>query len=271
MSTDVLLVGAGDLGAAVGLRLASLGHDVLALRRNAALVPAPLTGRSVDLTREAPDLAGVRPRFVVVALTARPRTEEAYRATYVDGMARALDALEVAPERAVLVSSTAVMPSSEQPPLDDESTPAAPSDGPGRMLLAAEAAFHERIPHGTVLRLSGPVRRLEHAAARPGPRREDHRSAPLDQPDPPRGRGGGGRAPADDGRPPGRPLPRHRRRARAARRRGGVPRRAARRTRSRRPPTPTQGHGKRLSNARLRATGWTPTRPSYREGYADLA
>ena len=74
----------------------SLGHDVLALRRNAALVPAPLVGRSVDLTREAPDLAGVRPRFVVVALTARPRTEEAYRATYVDGMARALDALEVA-------------------------------------------------------------------------------------------------------------------------------------------------------------------------------
>ena len=111
MSTEVLLVGAGDLGAsrrpAAGV---PLGHDVLALRRDASLVPAPLTGRSVDLTREAPDLTGVRPRFVVVALTARPRTEEAYRATYVDGMARALDALEVAPERAVLVSSTAVMP-----------------------------------------------------------------------------------------------------------------------------------------------------------------
>ena len=33
---------------------------------------------------------------------------------------------------------------------------------------------------------------------------------------------------------------------------------------------PTQGHGKRLSNARLRATGWAPTWPSYREGYADV-
>ena len=43
-----------------------------------------------------------------VALTARPRTEESYRATYVDGMARALDALAEPPERAVLVSSTAV-------------------------------------------------------------------------------------------------------------------------------------------------------------------
>jgi nucleoside-diphosphate-sugar epimerase len=36
------------------------------------------------------------------------------------------------------------------------------------------------------------------------------------------------------------------------------------------PADPAQGHGKRLSNARLRATGWEPTRPSYREGYASL-
>lgn len=36
---DVLLVGAGDLGAAVGLRLASLGHSVLALRLYASLDP----------------------------------------------------------------------------------------------------------------------------------------------------------------------------------------------------------------------------------------
>ena len=36
------------------------------------------------------------------------------------------------------------------------------------------------------------------------------------------------------------------------------------------PADPARGHGKRLSNARLRATGWEPTRPSYREGYADV-
>ena len=85
MTPDVLLVGAGDLGAAVGLRLADLGHGVLALRRNASLVPAPLVGRSVDLTREAPDLSDVRPRLVVVALTARPRTVPAARASYAAG------------------------------------------------------------------------------------------------------------------------------------------------------------------------------------------
>ena len=269
MSADVLLVGAGDLGTAVGLRLADLGHEVLALRRNASLVPAPLVGRSVDLTREAPDLSDVRPRLVVVALTARPRTEEAYRATYVDGMARALDALAHAPERAVLVSSTAVHPSRDLPELEDETTPAAPSDGPGRMLLAAEEAFHARVPHGTVLRLSGlyggsstrlldqvregritdphrwtnRVHREDAAAAvvhlltmssRPG-------SLYLGTDDEPAQLGD---VAAYLASLLGAPAP---------------------------PPAdPAQGHGKRLSNARLRATGWAPAYASFREGYAGL-
>ncbi|RYC07475.1 NAD-dependent epimerase/dehydratase family protein [Nocardioides zhouii] len=269
MNPDVLLVGAGDLGAAVGLRLASLGHDVLALRRNASLVPAPLTGKSVDLTQVAPDLAGVRPRFVVVALTARPRTEEAYRATYVDGMARALDALEVAPERAVLVSSTALMPSSEQPPLDDESTSAAPSDGPGRMLLAAEAAFHERIPHGTVLRLSGlyggsSTRLLDQVrdAKITDPHRwtnrihrEDAAAAVVHlltmSSEPEALYLGTDDAPAQL---------------------GDVAAYLAERLGAPAPPPadPEQGHGKRLSNTRLRATGWEPTYADYREGYVSV-
>ena len=268
MTSDVLLIGAGGLGAAVGLRLADLGHDVLALRRNADRVPAPLRGRSVDLTREAPDLSDVRPRLVVVALTARPRTEEAYRATYVDGMARALDALPEPPERAVLVSSTAVMPSREQPPLDDETTPAAPSDGPGRMLLAAEEAFHQRVPHGTVLRLSGlygggSTRLLDQV--REGRIDDPHRWT--------------NRIHRDDAaaavvhlltmtaQPDRLYLGTDDEPAML----GDVAAFLAERLGAPAPPPadPTQGHGKRLSAARLRATGWVPTCPSYREGYAD--
>jgi predicted dinucleotide-binding enzyme len=37
MAADTLLVGCGDLGAAIGLRLAALGHDVVAIRRRAEL------------------------------------------------------------------------------------------------------------------------------------------------------------------------------------------------------------------------------------------
>ena len=267
MSADVLLVGAGDRGAAVGLRRAALGHDVLALRRNASKVPAPLVGRAVDLTSEAPDLSDVRPRFVVVALTARPRTEQSYRATYVEGMARALDALAGPPERAVLVSSTAVHGSRDLPELEDETAPTAPADGPGRMLVAAEDAFHERLPHGTVLRLSGlyggsSTRLLDQV--REGRIDDPHRWTnrihrgdaaaavvhllTMEQ-EPERLYLGTDDEPAQLGDV-------------AAHLAGllGAPA----------PPAadPAQGHGKRLSNARLRATGWAPALPSYREGYA---
>jgi nucleoside-diphosphate-sugar epimerase len=270
MPPDVVLVGCGDLGAEVGLSLAGLGHRCVALRRHAERVPAPLLGRSVDLTTTAPDLADVRPRFVVVALTARPRTEEAYRSTYVDGMSRALGALPAPPLRAVLVSSTAVHPSSEQPALEDETTPAAPSDGPGRMLLAAEEAFHARLPHGTVLRLSGlyggtSTRLLDQV--REGRVTDPHRwtnrihrtdaaaavvhlltmsSAPealyLGTDDEPAQLGDVAAFLAERLGAPAPP-----------------------------PGDPGQGHGKRLSNARLRSTGWAPTRPSFRDGYAGVS
>jgi len=242
---------------------------VLALRRNASLVPAPLIGRSVDLTREAPDLGDVRPRLVVVALTARPRTEESYRATYVDGMARALDALVEAPERAVLVSSTAVHGGRDLPELEDEAAPVTPADGPGRQLVAAEEAFRDRVPRGTVLRLSGlyggaSTRLLDQV--REG-RIDDphrwtnriHRSDAADAvvhlltmpADPQRLYLG-----TDD-----EPV-----------QMGDVAAYLAERLGAPAPPPadPAQGHGKRLSNARLRLTGWAPTLPTYREGYASL-
>lgn len=269
MTPDVLLVGAGDLGAAIGRRLADLGHGVLALRRNASLVLPPLVGRSVDLTAGSPDLSDVHSRFVVVALTARPRTEEAYRATYVEGMVRALDALTVPPERAVLVSSTAVHGSSDLPEPQDETTPVAPSDGPGRVLVAAEEAFHDRVPHGTVLRLSGlyggsSTRLLD--LVREGRvtdphrwtnriHREDAAAAVVHlltmQAQPERLYLGTDDVPAQM---------------------GDVAAVIAQQLGAPAPPRadPAHGHGKRLSNARLRATGWTPTRPSYREGYAGL-
>lgn len=273
MTSDVLLVGCGDLGSAVGLRLTELGHDVLALRRNADLVPAPLRGLSVDLTRETPVLPDVDARFLVVALTARPRTEEAYRSTYVDGMGRALDALAATgsrPERAVLVSSTAVHASSERPGIDDETMPARPADGPGRMLLAAEDLFLERLPGGTVLRLSGlyggsSTRLLDQV--REGRiddphrwtnriHREDAAGAVvhlLTMPEPPENLYLG----TDD-----EPA-----------QLGDVAAFIAGRLDAPEPPRadPEQGHGKRLSNARLRETGWVPGRPSYREGYAGIA
>ena len=70
MNRDVLLVGCGDLGADIGLRLAGLGHRVVAIRRNADRVPPPLLGVSADLTREAPSLPDLDLGHLVIALSA---------------------------------------------------------------------------------------------------------------------------------------------------------------------------------------------------------
>lgn len=270
MDPDVLLVGCGRLGADIGLRLAARGHTVVGIRRRAELVPAPLQGLAADLTREVPALPRLNLGHLVVALTARPRTEEAYRTTYVDGLARALDALArdgQVPGRAVLVSSTAVFGSQPDGRMIDEDTPADPSDGPGRMLWAAEQLFTERVPQGTVLRLSGLYDRdssrlaaqvLAGDVAEPNRwtnriHRSDAAAAVvhlLTRAQAP----GALYVGTDDG-----PALL-----------GDVAAHVARGLDAAAPPATdlARATGRRLSNARLRATGWAPEYPTYREGYA---
>jgi len=267
---DVLLVGCGDLGAAIGLRLASHGHDVLAIRRRAELVPTPLHGLSADITRDAPRLPPLDLAHLVVVLTARPRTEESYRETYVDGVGRALDAVAAAgqsPRRAVFVSSTAVYGDIGPDEVIDESTTPRPSDGPGRMLLEAEEQFLDRVPGGTVVRFSGlyghgeprlvdQVRRGEVTDPHRWTNRihrDDAAAAVvhlMTRPEPPDRLYVG----TDD-------LPCQL---------GDVAAFVAAQLDAPTPASadPSQGHGKRLGNGRLRATGWTPVYPTFREGYA---
>ena len=269
MAADTRRVGCGDLGADIGLRLAALGHDVVAIRRRAELVPTPLRGVSADLTAAPPVLPPLDLEHLVIALTARPRSEESYRATYVDGMGRALDALEAAghsPRRAVLISSTAVLGDAGPDRLLDESTPCHPTDGPGRMLLEAERLFADRVPGGTVLRLSGLYGHGEPRLVdqvRRGDVTDPHRWT--------------NRIHRDDAAAAAvhlltraeQPLPLYLGTDDEPSLLGDVAGFVAARIDA--PPPPVadaaQGHGKRLSNALLRASGWVPEYPTYREGY----
>ncbi|MDO5628469.1 MAG: SDR family NAD(P)-dependent oxidoreductase [Mobilicoccus sp.] len=150
-----LVIGCGDLGTEVGLRLAAHGETVLGLRRRVEVLPPQIHGLSVDLTRDRPQLPDGDVRLVAVILTPDARDEEGYRRTYVGGLTRALDALDergIAPDRAVLVSSTGVY--GDLVGDLDEDTPPAPSSGTQQVLLEAEELFADRVG-GTVLRLSG--------------------------------------------------------------------------------------------------------------------
>lgn len=262
-----LLLGCGDLGIRVGTRLAAAGYDVSGVRRTIATLPDQITGIAADLTSdELPDLPT---DLLVVALTADQRDEEGYRRTYVEAMRRGLEAVLRAgtPQRAVLVSSTSVYGDLEGD-LDEETRPR-PATGRADVLLESEALFHDLLPHGTVLRLSGLYGTAGNrliGTVRAGENRDPGRwtnrihredaagavvhlltriEAPLGlylgTDDEPCTAGAVRDFVADElGLP--RPLP------------SGI----------------TEPTGRRLSNARLRASGFTLRHPTYREGYRAL-
>lgn len=167
MTAETLLVGAGDLGTEIGLRLSRAGHDVVAVRRRAERVPSPLVGVGGDVAEGLPsvpqfDAATGGPRLLVVCLTAGGRDEGAYRATFLDGVAAVLRDVRArgwAPERALFVSSTGAM--GHDPAGDgwvDEETNAPADTATGRVLEEAEQRFLAALPVGTrgiVVRPSG--------------------------------------------------------------------------------------------------------------------
>lgn len=157
----VLLAGCGDLGTEAGLRFAAAGHRVVGWRRSPEKLPAVIDGARADLT--AGDLPPVPAdtTAVVVAVAADAPTEEAYRAAYVDGLARVLDAVTAsgAPVRRVLfVSSTAVYGGADGGWVDETTAPD-PGGFSGRIIREAEELLSRRL-EGTgitpvALRLGG--------------------------------------------------------------------------------------------------------------------
>lgn len=271
---DAVLVGVGELGSHIGLGLAAQGLDVAGLRRSAHLVPDPIRKVAVDLTGLDP-LPALTADLLVVCLTADGRDENAYRRTYVEGMNRALDALTQSPRRAVLVSSTSVY--GHRDGLLDEDSPPEPTRATGEVLLEAERAFRDRVPGGTVLRMSGIY----------GPGRAQRLIDQVrrrDNPDP--GRWTNRIHQADAAAAVVHVLTRHESPSQV----GPVETTPDLYVVTDDQPAPVgevraflagqldvpwplvavEPHGKRLSNARLRRTGFELQYPTYREGYASV-
>ncbi len=152
----VLIAGCGDLGTQAGLYFAAAGEHVVGWRRSPHLLPAEIQGVAVDLTETVPALPE-ETDVVVVPLTAGSRTVAAYRATYYNGVANLLDAIErdgTRPRRIIFVSSTAVYGEDDGSWIDADTVPR-PSSPTGTVLRETEQMLAERAPNAVLLRLAG--------------------------------------------------------------------------------------------------------------------
>ncbi|WP_449373778.1 NAD-dependent epimerase/dehydratase family protein [Arthrobacter psychrolactophilus] len=154
-----LIVGCGDLGTEIGLRLVAAGQDVVAWRRRADVLPQEFERVSVDLAGKLPTIPQ-RVSTVVVAVAPDGHSEEAYHLAHITGLTNVLNALErdqIAPERVLLISSTTVYGNATGHV--DETSAATPNSFSGRITLEAEELLHSRYAENStrsiVLRLAG--------------------------------------------------------------------------------------------------------------------
>jgi len=153
----VLLAGCGDLGLRVAHRLRARGDEVWALRRQPpAHDDSGIHWLAGDLT--VPDSLRGLPRDIsqlVYLPTPDRRDRAAYHAIFVEGLRHLVGAIDrVALQRVIFVSSTAVY-GDHAGEWIDESTPTAPPGFNGAVLLEAEQWLAERVTTSIVLRLAG--------------------------------------------------------------------------------------------------------------------
>jgi len=158
VSEQVLLAGCGDLGLRVARRLRQRGDTVYALRRNPpASGDHDIAWLRADLTRPE-SLRGLPTGITQLVYLPAPdrRDPTAYRAIFVDGLRCLLDALvgQATLRRVLFVSSSAVY-GEHHGDWVDEATPAAPAGFNGTVLLEAEQRLAEWPTRAIVLRLAG--------------------------------------------------------------------------------------------------------------------
>ncbi|CAM3502244.1 NAD(P)-dependent oxidoreductase [Bordetella sputigena] len=155
----ILLVGGGDLGQRVARRLRELPQPparIWAARRNPPSSSPDIEWLAADVTRpETLPALPPDPTRVVVALSPGRREETAYRAVFIDGLRNVVERLDRRSlRRLVFVSSSAVY-GDHGGDWVDEATPPAPPGMNGTVLLQAEQWLLAQGLPSTVLRLSG--------------------------------------------------------------------------------------------------------------------
>lgn len=155
---QVLIVGCGDLGTALGLRLAQRGWQVTGLRRDPSALPEGITPLALDLLKDdKPADWPARVDYLIYCPAAGNRDAELYQKLYVEGLQRVLG--WVAEGRKPLsyllqVSSTGVYAQSQGECVTENSPALADSDTAKALIRAEDVALRSGVP-ASVVRLAG--------------------------------------------------------------------------------------------------------------------
>lgn len=152
MPLSLAIIGAGDLGLRVAQTRASLGDDVWAMRRRSFPMPAGVHAVIGDMHQlESLQLMPKNPDWLLFCASPDERTEQSYRHVFLDGLQNAIGILQ--PTRTIFISSTAVYAQNNGQWVDEVSD-VHPVRFNGKVLFEAEQLCLQTSGN-VVLRLSG--------------------------------------------------------------------------------------------------------------------
>ncbi|HEY0562824.1 MAG TPA: SDR family oxidoreductase [Methylophilus sp.] len=154
----VLIIGCGDLGTAIAVNLHQAGHQVIGVRKSAEMLPLGMQTIQADILQPASllPLKSMQPELLIYCIAATAQSDENYHQHYVVGLQNVLATQygNTQLQHVFFVSSTRVY-GQHTDAIINEDTPAIPSDFGGERLLQAEQVLHHFPAPSTVLRLSG--------------------------------------------------------------------------------------------------------------------
>lgn len=153
----ILIIGCGDLGSTIARQLCQ-SHQVIGVRRSKSPSSANIQTIQADVSLPASlkPLINLNANIVIYCVSADAQTDESYRASYVTGLKNVLTTQinNQHLQHVFFVSSTRLYGQATQDLLD-ENTPAMPVDFGGERLLEAEKLLKTLNCNATAMRLSG--------------------------------------------------------------------------------------------------------------------
>ena len=150
----ILIAGCGDIGCILGTQLSKQGHEVFGLRRNIDALPKEIKPIKADLSHALNNLPN-EIDYVFYMSSAGKYKDSAYYQAYVYGLKNLITALEGKKiKRLFFVSSSAVFGQDEGEHVNELSPTCDASFSTRRLLMGEEIALESEFP-STVIRFGG--------------------------------------------------------------------------------------------------------------------